>query len=312
MEARRLRNATIVALPFFALISAGVLDAQQPAAPPTPLVRSPGNAEWADSSESARSRAAAEGKFVFYEFDRPKCGTCTRMDALLYPAFEFEALLAQMVPVKLSLESAEGGKLALHFGITDTPAVLVTTPEGRLVFQMSGFSSAEDFYSHIHADLDSYRKFARKVAAQEIGKLGAREAYDTGVALYQRSDPGAALPRLKRAISAPDATASIRDDARELLAAVELDLGQTAASRDDRTSSLDHARPPPPAEGGALPRPTPARREQARRGPGAVSEVSEGPSRLPLSQAGLGDGRENVGRVLPKMRRAAPFLLLEI
>src|SRR5262249_24357930 len=83
-------------------------------------------------------------------------------------------------------------------------------------------------------------------------------------------------------------------------------------ARDHRTSSLDHARLPPPAEGGALPRPTPARREQACRGPGAVSEVSEGPSRLPLSQAGLGDGRENVGRVLPKMRRAAPFLLLEI
>jgi len=225
------RNPRIVAFPVVALIFAGVLRAQQTEVSPTPLVRSPGNADWANSSEAAKTRAAAEKKLVFYELDSPKCGNCSRMDTLLYPAFEFEALLAQMVPVKVSLESAEGGKLARRYGITDTPAVLVTTPEGRVVFQMSGFTSAEDFYSHIHEDLDSYRQFAGRISAQEIGKLRAREAYDSGVELYQRNDSAAALPRLKRAIAATDATASIRDDARELLAAVELDLGQTAASR---------------------------------------------------------------------------------
>ena len=38
------------------------------------------------------------------------------------------------------------------------------------------------------------------------GKLTAKEALETGSELFRRSDPAAALPRLKRATSAPGAT----------------------------------------------------------------------------------------------------------
>jgi tetratricopeptide (TPR) repeat protein len=151
---------------------------------------------------------------------------------LLYPAFNFEALLIPMVPVKVSLDSPEGKGFARRYGIDDVPAVLVTTPEGRLVFQMVGFTNTQDFYPHIQADLDAYRKFSRKIEAQDVPKLPAPEALQSGVELYKRSDPIAALPRLRRAISARDSTASLRDEAREFLAAVELDLGQVAASRE--------------------------------------------------------------------------------
>jgi len=198
---------------------------------PTPLVRSPGNATWAPNPEAARKRARSEGKYVFFELDQPRCGNCTRMDTLLYPAFDFEALLIPMVPVKVSLVSPEGQELARRYSITEAPAVLVTTPEGRVIFQMVGFTTTQEFYPNIHKDLDDYRKFARAIEAQDIPNLPAKEALDTGVQLYQRVDPASALPRLKRAIAAKDSTSAIRDDARELLAAVELDLGQVAASR---------------------------------------------------------------------------------
>jgi len=205
--------------------------AQQPDAEPTPAVRSPGNAQWAASPSEAKTRAAAEGKYIFYEFNRPHCGNCIRMDTLLYPAFDFEALLIPMVPVKVSLESPEGKELARRHKIDNAPAVLVTTPEGRLIFQMVGFTNTQDFYPHIRGDLDAYRRFARKADAQDVPNLPAREAWQTALELYQRNDPTAALPRLRRAISAKDATSSIRDEARELLAAVELYLGQIAESR---------------------------------------------------------------------------------
>jgi tetratricopeptide (TPR) repeat protein len=214
-----------------AVLTCGVLSAQPATLEPTPAVRSPGNAQWASSADEARTRAASEGKNVFYEISQPRCGNCIRMDTLLYPAFDFEALLISMVPVKVSLDSPEGRELARRYNIQEAPAVVVTTPTGRLIFQMVGFTNTQDFYPHILRDLDAYRQFVRKIEAQDIARLKAREALDTATELYERSDPAAALPRLRRAVSAPDVSPTIRDEARELLAAVELDLGQVGASR---------------------------------------------------------------------------------
>lgn len=194
-------------------------------------VRSPGNAQWAPTVEEGAKRAAREGKFLFVEFDQQGCGHCQRMDMLLYPAFDFEALLIPMVPVKALLESAEGKELARGHGIKETPAILILSPEGRMVFLMEGFTTAEDFYRHARQELDLYKAFARKVEGQDIPRLPAREAFDTARELYQRGDPAGALPRLKRAAAAPDASVVLREDARELLAAVELDGGDTASSR---------------------------------------------------------------------------------
>ena len=94
----------------------------------------PGNAIWATSVEDAIQRATREGKFVFFEFTKKECGNCQRMDGLLYPAFDFEALLVPMVPVKVSFESPWGKDFASRYSVEDAPAVLITTPEGRLVF----------------------------------------------------------------------------------------------------------------------------------------------------------------------------------
>lgn len=220
------------------LFAAAAPAAQQPppAPSPTPIVgggpvRSPGNADWAASLEEARARATAKDKLVFVEFDRAGCGNCQRMDSLLYPAFDFEALLIPMVPVKVDLGAPDGMELARRYGIDEAPAVLITTPEGRLVFRMQGFQNTPNFYGHVHQDLDLYRRFARRVEGQGISKLPAREALETGRELYQRLDPEAALPRLERVLAASDAAPAMRDEAREILAAVEFDLGQTAVSR---------------------------------------------------------------------------------
>jgi thioredoxin-related protein len=191
----------------------------------------PGKVLWAISPDEASQRAARENKFVFLEFVKEDCGNCKRMDALLYPAFDFEALLTGMVPVKVDLETPVGKEFVQRYGIDATPAVLITTPEGRLVFLMAGFYNQADFFRHANSAVEGYRKFARQVDSQNIPKLSAKEALDTGNELYRRSDPAAALPRLRRAVSAPGATTGEREDALELLAAVELDLDQSASSR---------------------------------------------------------------------------------
>ena len=194
-------------------------------------LHSPGNADWAADVNEARQRAAAQGKFVFIEFDRTGCGGCRRMDTLLYPAFDFEALLVPMVPVKVMIDSNEGRELALRHGVQEVPAVLIESPEGRQVLYMQGFTSAPDFYSHVKSEMAEYKTFARKVEAQDVSRISAREAFDTGKELYGRGDSASALPRFKRAIAAPGGTTALREDAQEMLAAVQLDGGDTAGSR---------------------------------------------------------------------------------
>jgi tetratricopeptide (TPR) repeat protein len=213
---------------------AGPAAAQQ--ATPAPdesgrAVTSPGNARWAPDAEAARARAAADQPLIYYEFVSQGCGDCRRMQALLYPAFDFEALLIGMVPVQLELASPDGARLAERYGITAAPAVLITTSAGRLVFLVQGFRSAPDFYSHVHKDLDTYRKFARTVDDQDVGKLSAEEAYTTGKELYRRYDFAAAAARLERASTAPAGSADLREKALEGLASAELELERPARAR---------------------------------------------------------------------------------
>jgi tetratricopeptide (TPR) repeat protein len=238
--------AVVTGLAGLAALAGAPLFAQGPVHPDANRpVASPGNAVWAATSDDARKLAAGANKLVFVEFDGgPECGQCRRMGTLLYPAFDFEALLIPMVPVKVLLDSAEGKELAERYSIDQTPAVLITTPEGRLAFLMQGFTNAPEFYQHVHADLDAYRKFARRSEAQDIAGLSAQEALETGAELYQRLDPGAALPRLKRAVSAPGGAPGLRDEAREQLAAVQLELGQTAAARATTEALLKSTRDP--------------------------------------------------------------------
>jgi hypothetical protein len=230
-------------LPLLSLAAPLLARAQAPAPSGEP-VRSPGNADWAATVEEGQRRAAEQGKFLFIEFDSAGCRDCQRMDNLLYRAFDFEALLVPMVPVKVTMESAEGAELANHYGIKAAPSVLIRSPEGRMVVLAEGFSTPPDFYSHVRKELDAYRAFATKVEAQDIPTLPAAEALETGKELYQRGDPAAALPRFRRAVSAPGGKAARRDEARELLAATELETGDVQASKQTIQKLIDTTRDP--------------------------------------------------------------------
>ena len=196
-----------------------------------PIPPGPGMVTWATSLEEARDRASAGDKLVFIEFTRKECGNCERMDNLIYPAADLENLLSTMVPIKVDLESTMGKDLAARYGFSEAPAIVITTPEGRLVFLMEGFYNQGEFFRHAYTGVDSYRKFAKRVEGQDIAKLPMKEALETGTELYRRSDSETALPRLRRAVAAPGGTVTEREDALELLAAVEFELAQPALAR---------------------------------------------------------------------------------
>ncbi len=228
----RIRRPASAAVLLALALAAGTAAAQTTPAPrnPNAPVTSPGNADWAKTAEEARARAASEKKLVYYEFDSEQCGDCRRMQSLLYPAFDFEALLIGMVPVKLRRDTPDAAPLQKRYKIQETPSVLITTPEGRLVFLMQGFRDAPDFYAHAHKDLDAYRQFAKKLEAP-VDSLSADEALAIGRELYARTDLAASVPYLRRAASAPGPGPAVRETALEGLAAAELESGDAAASR---------------------------------------------------------------------------------
>jgi hypothetical protein len=96
---------------------------------------------------------------------------------------------------------------------------------------MEGFYNQGDFFRHANSALEVYRRFAQEIESDDVAKLSAKRALETGRELYERSDPVTALPRLRRAASAAGATVEQREDALEVSAAAELDLGQPTASR---------------------------------------------------------------------------------
>ncbi len=211
------------------------LAAQEQSTTPPPSsnkrVLSPGNARWAESLDQARARATADKQLVFIEFASPDCGDCRRMQSLLYPAFDFEALLIGMVPVQVRYDSDESKPLQQRYGVSQSPSVLITTPEGRLVFLMEGFKNGPDFYSHVRPDLDAYRKFVKKMEATDRGTASAADALAIGRELYARSDVRTALPWLQRASIAPDPGPGVRETALEGVAAAQLELNDPVASR---------------------------------------------------------------------------------
>jgi tetratricopeptide (TPR) repeat protein len=231
----RIRSVSAKAALVCLLVAAPALAQDAPPANANPQVnrpvKSPGNAEWAPNVEEARKRAAAQKKLVFYEFETIDCGDCRRMQSLLYPAFDFEALLVGMVPVKVRYDQGESKPLQELYGVATAPAILITSPEGRLVFLMDGFKDAPEFYEHVHKDLAAYRQFAKKLDAQSVDTLSASEAFALGHELYARKDPKTALTYLQRAAVAPNPGPGVRENALEGLAAVEFELGEATASR---------------------------------------------------------------------------------
>jgi thioredoxin-related protein len=213
-----------------ALLAAALSAAAQAQDPPAPAggAAGPGNVAWASTVDEARVRAENESKLVYVEFEKTTCGHCRRMDALLYPALDFEMLMTHMAPVKVNIEKPETSELTKRYGIQDVPAVLVMTAEGRSVFAMQGFASAPEFYREIYRAMDDHKALEKRLESQDINNLTPAEALQTGMELYKRSDPGTALPRLRRAATAKDSTAAQREGALELLARSQLDLGQNA------------------------------------------------------------------------------------
>lgn len=229
----------------------------------------PGKARWEPTYAKARERAAAEGRVVFVEFTEPACGNCVRMDALLYPAVNFEMMLLRMVPVKLDRTAGEGPALAQRYGIAVSPAALVVSAGGALVFRVNGFDNPGDFYRHVSESMAEWDKLNVRMVHEPEFIADPKEELALGAALALRFDPEEAAPRFARAAASAAADAETRDAALTYLAAAQFKMKRYAESRATIDAILEKSRDPKVREQAELFRGELAiaegRREEARR-----------------------------------------------
>ncbi len=182
----------------------------------------PGRAIWAKTYDEALQRAKDQGKVVFVEFAQKKCGNCFRMDGLLYPSVNFEMALLRMVPVKLDLDGVEAAPLKNRYQINQTPAILVVSPGGALIFRMVGFDSDRAFYTHLHNSMTDWDHLNVKLIHEPETINDPKAELQLGMELFRRFDSEEAIPRLQRAAS-PKAPAATREEALAYLASAQME-----------------------------------------------------------------------------------------
>ncbi len=219
-------------------------EAGPPAAAPAPLPNTPGRAVWAKDFDEAVRRAKEQGKVVFVEFTKKKCGNCFRMDGLLYPSVNFEMALLRMVPVKLDLDLADAAKLANRYQVSTTPAILVVSPGGALVFRMVGFQDDRSFYVHLHNSMKDWDAVNLRMVHEPETIADAKAELELGKELFRRVDSEEAIPRLQRASKSPKAAPAVREEALAYLASAQMELERFADSRATTERLLKTAKDP--------------------------------------------------------------------
>jgi len=190
-------------------------------AEPTPQA-GPGKAVWANDYAEARERARSESKVVYVEFSDKQCGNCTRMHALMYPAVNFEMMLLRMVPVVVDRAGTVGAALAKRYGVTESPAVLIVSAGGAMIFRVNGFDSAQEFYFRVNSMLKEWDKINVRMIHEPEFRDDPAQELALGIDLADRFDPEEAIPRFSRAAESPRADGPTRDKALSYLASAQL------------------------------------------------------------------------------------------
>ena len=98
-------------------------------------------ADW----EAAQTRAKAEKKLYFVDFDASYCASCRNMDASTYqdPALA-TYMEGNVVALRLDVQDFEGIMWSQKYEVEALPTMLIFNEEGKLVKRLVGYKSAKD------------------------------------------------------------------------------------------------------------------------------------------------------------------------
>lgn len=122
----------LMAIPFFVLIAAFK--------PASTIVQFE-SANW----ESSKSRAMAEGKLYFVDFDASYCATCRNMDESTYMSERLANYISKnVVAVRVDVQDFDGVMWSQQYEVEALPTMLIFNEQGELVKRLVGYKNADD------------------------------------------------------------------------------------------------------------------------------------------------------------------------
>jgi thioredoxin-like negative regulator of GroEL len=101
---------------------------------------------WEASFATALKKAAASRKPLMVDFWAEWCGYCHQLDRTTYADPEVIRLLTDFVSVKVDTEGTPAeAETAMRYQVSSLPTVLFLTPEGRVIFRLSGYQPPPEF-----------------------------------------------------------------------------------------------------------------------------------------------------------------------
>jgi hypothetical protein len=218
---------------------ASAADAETPAPSPTPMaVPGPAGLEvawtstWEEAVEAARK--IPNGRILIY-FSEEGCGQCERMEALIIPSTSFFAFTRDKVPLRLSLRSPEGRKLAVKLRVRGIPTWIVVTPDLVVTGRQEGPTSQMGWIQTFARAEKEWASFRKLLEDEKANPGDAKLVFAVAREYFKRNADGLADPRFARLANNPQTPADLRDESLAYLATIQLDAGRI----DEATASLD-------------------------------------------------------------------------
>jgi len=96
------------------------------------------------------AKAKAENKYIVVDCYTDWCGWCKVMDKETMTNDEVIVMLHQnYIAVKMDMEHGEGVKMAMKYHVSGFPSFLYFNPEGRYVYQSSGYQKKDAFLAEL-------------------------------------------------------------------------------------------------------------------------------------------------------------------
>jgi len=184
-------------------------------------IASPSSAgmDWMTSLPEAQAESLRKGKPLLVDFQAVWCYSCYFMDEHVLSGKPFTQMASSFVPLKLDVDTDEGGRFKKEHRIGFLPSYLVLTPDGREMGRILGEQTEEDFIARLRSILSAEGSPARRLAD-----------------LLDANEPGKAI-ELRDSASKKDP--SLKKDPAWRLQAARLDFG-LARKKEDAGAALKH------------------------------------------------------------------------
>ena len=108
---------------------------------PTTTIVSFEEADW----DKSKTRAAAEGKLYFVDFDASYCATCRNMDESTYMSQQLaDYMQNNVVALRVNVQDFDGVMWSQQYEVEALPTMLIFDAQGKLVKRLVGYKSASD------------------------------------------------------------------------------------------------------------------------------------------------------------------------